>query len=101
MMKIKKNQSCPVCGQKLSLLKIKNKFECENCRSKLKSNTVVAALVPLLIGSFLAGPISNYLFDNIFYRYACDFFIVIASALVFWPLFLEVSKINGVRYELK
>lgn len=83
--------TCPNCGKKLSLFKVKNSFRCPECQSSLKSNTTFAALAPLILGGFIATPISERIFDNGIYVYALDILIVLGIFLLLWPILLKIK----------
>ncbi len=83
--------TCPNCHKKLSLFEVKNNFKCKECQSNLKSNTTLAALTPLIVGGFVATPISEMFFDKSLYVYGLDLLIVFVIFLLVWPILLKIK----------
>lgn len=81
---------CPNCSEKISLLRIKKQFKCPNCNANLNSNVTFASLIPLIIGGWIAVPISEYIFDEKLYVYTFDILIVFIVYLIFAPLLLKI-----------
>jgi len=84
-------RTCPNCHEKLPLFEVKNNFKCKNCQSDLTSNTTFAALVPLIVGGFVATSVSEMFFDKNIYVYGFDLLIVFLIFLLSWPILLKIK----------
>lgn len=91
--------ACPSCGEKLSLMQVRNRFSCDYCQSQLKSNTTFSSITPLVIGGFIATPVSNWLFEKSLYVYGANLLIVFLFFLLVWPVLLKIEIVKGEELE--